>query len=244
MKGNSRKNTFQPGWLIMLLMIFWPALSGLMASPESEPEIEGKILLSEKWEEITNGEKYFDKSIFREAHKIDPPPEPHWNEFVKMVISFFIINWKYFAYGFLILVLAVLIYLLISEKILFKKPSKNVFDTSASLENFDEETETEALERLLEQAIVQNRFSEAVRIKFLLLLRMLDQLNILRFGIAKTNHSYIQEYGHKIQVDDFRTIVLIYEKAWYGNFAITQNDFKQIDVLFNKFHQNIAADEK
>lgn len=235
--------TFNAGFMVLILLF---ALAPMCFSANQHQEKE--FLPAEKWEQITKGQKYFDKSISREEIKMAPGVDvdhpdmmPDW---IAHILNFTRKNWQFFVYGLLIVLLAVLIYFVISEKILLQSPKKNAGTSHPTLDNFDEETPESHLERLLREARKEKYFAAAVRIRFILLLRFLNDKNLVRFSIDKTNRKYLDELYKNECFEDFKKLVLIFENVWYGKLALNQQDFNQIDSLFNLFTQRFTAHEK
>ncbi len=198
---------------------------------------QDEVVDYQKWVEITEGKNYDENDDENDDDIIDPPEMKQFFQIPEYG--------QFFAYGILIVILAVLVYFLISEIILTKKIGIGFgHDKKISVHNFDDDLEKPELDRLLQEALDQNLLHVAVRIRFLLLLRFLSEKKILRFKAGKTNRNYIDEmaqYGHH---NDFMKIVLIFEKIWYGNIAVDQRDFVIISNLFNNFSQQFSEHEK
>ncbi|MCF8366164.1 MAG: hypothetical protein K9H16_10295 [Bacteroidales bacterium] len=247
MNANKTKHRIFIIWFasVVLFSLLMPA-SGLAHSSSFVSSGENKEMLSlEKWEEIANGEKYFDKSISREEIIIKPPAsKSKLKDWFGETTNFLIEFWQYFVYGLLILLLAVLIYFVISEKILFQKPKSKAGNSNAALDDFDEEAPEAELEKRFKQACEEKLFARAVRIRFIILLRFLNDIKLLRFSIDKTNRNYLNEFYNNEFYEDFKKLVLIFETVWYGKLAIDQQDFIQIDLFFRNFTQRFSAYEK
>ncbi len=75
----------------------------------------------------------------------------------------------------------------------------------------------------------------AIRWRFLNVLQILSEKNIINWKQDKTNRDYGREMrGHKLNVI-FNTLVNIFDNVWYGNLDLDRERFNQLDAYFIKF---------
>ncbi len=126
--------------------------------------------------------------------------------------------------------LAYLIYLLFINSD-FKANGKKY--TSVDLEDrAPSEIPKTELERLLEAALADQNYREAVRIYYLFILKDLSEKKWIRWKKEKTNMHYINEMQDKKEYSQFNTIVNYFEFIWYGKREINQAQFQQIQPDF------------
>lgn len=192
-------------------------------------------------------DEFIDKKIYSEeikgvAYKAEPPPTPGSGILLRFL--------KYIAYGLLAVAGVALIYFLLFEEKLLRLPKKGAKRKAMPDLNYnsDEELETvldnAALQKLLEEALLDGHFQLAVRIRFVLLIRMLNDAGALEYRIDKSNRDYLTEMSGNRYRGFFKHIVRIYELIWFGEINITQQDYLSVsgrfDWLMQKFqhHEN------
>ncbi len=103
-----------------------------------------------------------------------------------------------------------------------------------------EDIETADLETWLEQARQQGNWREAVRVHYLLLLRTLHTQEKIHWQKDKTNLDYLNELlHHHLLYDPVRQLTRVYERVWYGEHTLTQNEFEQLAGNFDQVHQTL-----
>lgn len=95
------------------------------------------------------------------------------------------------------------------------------------------------LEILLEKALQHGDFREAVRIYFIFLIKELRTKNWITWEKKKTNSAYLLEMRERPHFSDFVQSVRIFEIVWYGNRAISESDFRQVEPLFKQLIQSV-----
>ena len=92
--------------------------------------------------------------------------------------------------------------------------------------NFDEE---------IEKAVALHNYRLAVRLLYLKCLKQLSDRNLIQWKIDKTNSAYIYELSDPNQRQTFSRLTRQFEFVWYGNFAIDQQAFGNINQMFQDF---------
>lgn len=88
------------------------------------------------------------------------------------------------------------------------------------------------LERLLEEALSQKNYREAVRIYYLFILKGLSEKHWIHWEKQKTNLHYIAEMRSKKEVHAFHKVVTYFEFIWYGKREISETQFQLIQPDF------------
>ena len=97
----------------------------------------------------------------------------------------------------------------------------------------NENTNQERLEKLLQQAINADAYRMAVRLHFLILLKQLNDVEIIRIQEHKTNQDYSLEIDDLYLRADFGQASQIFEYVWYGEVPIQQSEFQDIRIQFD-----------
>ncbi|WP_375561617.1 DUF4129 domain-containing protein [Bernardetia sp. OM2101] len=210
---------------------------------QQETEVTIKEFDNQKWNELRDGIKYA-KEIEKPKKEYEAPTS-NWPK-----IDFnFLASFKYVIIGVVVALLALALVWFFTKGVLFgNKKSKLEEEQAAFLteENL-EKVEFGYLEQALEKALLQRNFRMAIRIHYLWLLKVLYEKELINWKKDKTNHAYISELARKSSEEsatNFRKLTLWYEKAWYGETNIDENDFRMVETYFidfRKTYQNTAA---
>lgn len=148
---------------------------------------------------------------------------------------------KYVLWGFVILVLvAVLVWLLASVfKNTAEKVESNTSFKSLSIENIEEAN----LEGFLDQALAEGSFKEAIRIRYLMVIRTLSGLHLVNWKKDKTNGAYVSEMYGKAGFDLFRQVTISFERAWYGDKHVGETEYLLIIPVFEQLNQIVISNE-
>lgn len=93
-------------------------------------------------------------------------------------------------------------------------------------------------DKLVHQACKLADYRMAVRYLFLKTLQQLKDKNLINFARDKTNSRYAQELPQQWQ-NDFSKLILHYEYVWYGNFAVSREQFESVQQRYSAFLQKI-----
>ena len=119
-------------------------------------------------------------------------------------------------------------------KLLKSKTKPSVF--------FSEEEEiirSRDIKKLIENALKQNNFRLAVRYYYLLILKQLTDAELITYEFDKTNSDYFAEIASENINTQFRKATNLYDYIWYGNFTVTQDDFRKAQQTFHQLEQTI-----
>ncbi|WP_188406825.1 DUF4129 domain-containing protein [Psychroflexus salis] len=105
--------------------------------------------------------------------------------------------------------------------------------------NEEELIKTKDLNKLKADAMANNNFRLAVRYWYLLILKDLDDLELIAYEFEKTNSDYAQELQNLSFANSFKQTTNYYNFAWYGGFDVNELQFQKIDRLFIQLQQQI-----
>lgn len=149
---------------------------------------------------------------------------------------------RYVILGFLLVALVVIIILVMSTS----KSNMRIDDSLPDIESvgvIEEKIHEINLDDLLKQALEQGKWQLSIRISFLMIIKKLSQKRIIEWTKEKTNWEYYDELKEVELKDQFREMVIDFERTWYGEISVTQAEFQVIDHKFRQFG-NVLVDEK
>lgn len=199
---------------------------------------------NKKWNELRDGIHYAQEIEEIEENEIrdnkSPFPSIDWS---------FLANFKYVLVGIVVALLALALVWFFTKGVLFGNKKTKLEEEQAAFltEENIEKVEFGYLEQALEKALLQRNFRMAIRIHYLWLLKVLYEKELINWKKDKTNHTYISELGRSTSEEaasNFRKLTLWYEKAWYGESEIGEQDFRSVEgyfIDFRKSHENKAA---
>ncbi len=202
-----------------------------------------KKIDSQQWNELRDGIDYAEEIEPKKEINTSTPsnlPSMDWS---------FLKGFRYVFIGIVVALLALTLVWFFTKGVLFGNNKSKLEEEQAAFlteENL-EKVEFGYLEQALEKALLQRNFRMAIRIHYLWLLKVLYEKELINWKKDKTNHDYISELANKSSQESstsFRKLTLWYEKAWYGEIKIDENDFQNVEnhfVDFRKIHENTAA---
>ena len=162
-------------------------------------------------------------------------------------------NWlfgDYEAYEFVAVLLKILPYLILGGFIglmiwLFIRliPVRSLFEEQETPQVFlnDEENivRSENIGELIEKAINDGDYRQAVRYYYLQLLRQLNQKKLINYEFQKTNSEYLNEIKAYRLRGQLKKVMRIYDFIWYGSFSLTEPDFHLAQRNFQDLQTSI-----
>jgi len=140
------------------------------------------------------------------------------------------IRWIFIVLG-IILILGLIVYL--AQGGSFRQGQKIHVDISDEKIDWIEENLPEAdVQTPLDAAIASRQYRKAIRLYFLLIIQKLTVAGEIDWQKEKTNRTYILETYRKDFHDNFRTCVHIYERVWYGERTVNEEEFVKIEPVF------------
>lgn len=103
----------------------------------------------------------------------------------------------------------------------------------------DEDIHSMDFEKLIQDALHRKEYRVAIRLLFLQSLKLLADNHHILWQPGKTNHDYVEELSANNLKIGFNELSFYFEYAWYGNFAVNENLYKKVDLLFTNWRKNI-----
>ncbi len=95
------------------------------------------------------------------------------------------------------------------------------------------------LDHRLAHFIAEEKYREAIRVYFTLILKALIQKNAIQWQQEKTNLNYVLEMRGKNGSVEFEKCVYHFDLIWYGDYALNRAEFHHIEPLFQQFYQDL-----
>lgn len=194
---------------------------------------KSEFITKPQWEKLSRKYNYTE-NIKKLDIKPGKPPSPSRFSLGTMWL-------KYLLWGLVILVLVtLLVWLLVS---VFKNSAEKV-ESNASFKSLTiEDIEEANLEGFLSQSLADGSFKEAIRIRYLMLIRTLNRLQLVTWKKDKTNGAYVVEMYGKAGFDLFREVTVSFERAWYGEKLVGESEYLSIVPVFDRLNQIVTRNE-
>jgi hypothetical protein len=142
---------------------------------------------------------------------------------------------------FWILIIGMVVLLLyqlfkIRFKGLVKKRSDEAVVTAPRAEEAEDIRNME-FENLLQDAINQKKYRQAVRLLYLQSLRQLQDRSLIQWRREKTNRDYLREIQDQQLRPLFDELTFTFDYVWYGEFPVDLNHFNTARAGFIEFDQ-------
>ncbi len=152
-------------------------------------------------------------------------------------------NWdwlKYISYAIVIVVIVFLIYKLILYT--YTPDNRKVKISDSQFQQIEEEPTIESnLTELLEAALKQNDFREAIRIYYLLSIKNLNDNHIVTYSIDKTNFEYVSEVGGHPAFLLFRELTITFERIWFGDSLANETKLNSYQSKYSDLKEVISS---
>lgn len=201
----------------LLLLLFLHAVTAFCAD-EDDP------LSKEQWQELTESLDYGENKA-KEPVQIDLNTEggSSWVNatFVKILVI-----------SVAVIVLAIILIRILGNvkgdrKI---KKEKIVY----SIEEAEEDIHQSDLIHLIDQYLQKKDYRAALRALYLQTLKNLDEFKYVIWKKEKTNYDYVREIDSGKIRQIFANMTLDFEKKWYGEQRVDENDFNEFRSSFNQ----------
>lgn len=97
------------------------------------------------------------------------------------------------------------------------------------------------LDELARKEILNGNFRAAIRYLFLRLLKNLEEKEMIRLDIYKTNMDYTYELKDSELKKEFSKLSTVYEFVWYGRFTIEKPAFEKVHDDFKNISRKLNA---
>ncbi len=92
---------------------------------------------------------------------------------------------------------------------------------------------------LIASALTKQNYRLALRYHYLELLKILSDKGFIDWNPHKTNYEIVDELRGKPFRDNFRSLALVFEYVWYGEFKINESGFLEVKNDFLKLKEQI-----
>jgi hypothetical protein len=190
----------------------------------------------EQWQEITEGRDYTENFQSREEKKETHSPSAPGN---------FNLNIPGFKYVLYVLVLALVVYLCVR---VFKNFSNNAevkqkTVTLDAMKEIEENIHEINLEDLLQEALRSKNYRIALRLHFLIIIKLLSQKGEINWAKEKTNWEYYSELRNRDFAAPFKEIILSFENFWYGEHPFTELDYHTSEGVYRSLQKKLSSHE-
>ncbi|AXY78276.1 DUF4129 domain-containing protein [Paraflavitalea soli] len=117
----------------------------------------------------------------------------------------------------------------------------NLFMTAASrrrkegVQELENEIDDNDFDGKIQAAIQERDFRAAIRFMYLKSLRSLNDKGWIRYHAQGTNYEYISQVHPYGVGNEFRFLTHVYEYVWYGEFALSEEQFNRVHQNFQHF---------
>ncbi len=195
-------------------------------------------LSPKQWQEVSEGVDY------TETYK-DMEQETKTKESNLINWNLFNHDFSNFKYVFYFLVSGLIIFLLIKIILSFKnnptiKPKIISID---SIEEIEEKMHELDMDLLLNEALQAKNYRIALRINFLIIIKMLSQKGDIVWAKEKTNWEYYSEVKDINLSALFKEIIISFEPVWYGEHQLTEEQFNLVSPTYENLKKQLALHE-
>lgn len=198
--------------------------------------VYGKELITqEEWVEQTKELNYTESYLDR---KIENRKSPfHFGNFG--------FNFEYFKIFIFILIVGVLLFFIVRLVLrnLIVEPRAKKKKKNYTIEDVEEDIQQGDLQLLLEDALKQKQYLLALRIHYLMVLRVMDTSGLINWQKDKTNGDYVVEVSSHVLNEDFRFLTKVFEKVWYGDAIVSEAEYKSMSIFYLSFTKKILPHE-
>jgi len=120
-------------------------------------------------------------------------------------------------------------------------PRSRKFSTNSnnfSIEKIEDNIHETDLERYIREAVKEKNYAIAIRLYYLAIIKELSLSNLIKWKRDKTNRTYLREIRSTSLFKPFREVTRIFERVWYGEGQVDENEYLSIKP---KFEQLIKA---
>lgn len=218
---------------LYILAVFLLVLSG--SSKAAVPDSTMQMNTAE-WSSICAGDDY--RETYTER-KEDPDKTTN----VKPSVSLGSIHWggmRYLYYG-LVLGAIVGIAIWLMRKSGGNKEVAKSTPVVETLEQIEEHLHEIDLESLLRDASASGNFRLALRLHFLIIIKLLTQKGYIEWAREKTNWEYHREVTDSAVAEGFREVIVAFENSWYGEHPLDIREYYRVESACRELQASLEA---
>lgn len=143
--------------------------------------------------------------------------------------------WQNLSFLFYVLVILGVVYFIIKiilnkeGRWLFKRKTEEVNDLSYDIGEHIREVN---FDTLIAESVARKDYRSAIRYSYLLVLKRLDQFEIITYDAQKTAYDYQTELEGSIYGIGFNKATYYYTYIWYGEFEIDEEGYKNMSTVY------------
>jgi len=143
---------------------------------------------------------------------------------------------KFIFFGIFAIVLVALINQILGGNLSTAFSTKKASDKLSLNINRSELDETD-YDEMLDSALAENRYRDAVRILYLKALQQLNETELIAWKADKTNRDYLRELNDHPSKISFSRLTSYYEYVEYGDFQIGESGFSSMQDIYREFQK-------
>ena len=143
---------------------------------------------------------------------------------------------KFIFFGIFAIVLVALINQILGGNLSTAFSTKKASDKLSLNINRSELDETD-YDEMLNSALAENRYRDAVRILYLKALQQLNETELIAWKADKTNRDYLRELNDHPSKISFSRLTSYYEYVEYGDFQIGESGFSSMQDIYREFQK-------
>ncbi len=169
--------------------------------------------------------------------KARPDRKGFWDYFYEF---FSVKTIRRFTYGLLIAFFVFVVYRIVVVNKLYLFSS---FRKARLAEGETEDTDIADidLDERIKQTIAAKEHRLAVRYMYLKALHQLNDKHWIRYHADGTNHEYVTQMSGRKMASEFSFLTRVYDYVWYGEFAITDEQFNLVQKNFSHFYNAVNS---
>jgi hypothetical protein len=143
------------------------------------------------------------------------------------------------VYGLLIAFFVFVVYriIVVNKLYLFYRSGK----TKALAEGDETDIKDINFDEKIQQALAAGDRRMAVRYMYLKSLKLLNDKQWIRYHADGTNYEYVNQMSGRKLASEFSFLTRIYDYVWYGEFAITPEQFDIVQKNFSHFYNAVKS---
>lgn len=230
----------------LILMLLFSSQLNVFSNDTLKVKVDSSSTINVKKVATETIEKYTkDKDFLYD--RIPPPAESPWEAFMRWLNKLFNkyvsnnlppIFWDILIWTIVAAALILIIYRLFRHEIKGVFRGKSATNKVAFIRD-DENIHEMDFNLVINDAIAQKDYKNAIRLSYLKLLKTLTDEDLITWKADKTNLDYIDELKQSPLQAFFKKTTVAFEHVWYGKFTINENHFDEIMLVFKHMHDKI-----
>ncbi|MDR9418909.1 DUF4129 domain-containing protein [Gracilimonas sp.] len=210
--------------------------------PVDSSDIHARTVDSQTLDSLTSDEVF-------SYNEVAPNPETLWSRIQRWLIQtigYIMDNrWVSVAIRFIFFLIFAIVFVGLINQILGGNLS-SAFSKKSGAESLSLNIKASELQKtdydvLLNKALSNQNFRDAVRILYLKALQQLDQSGLITWKPDKTNYDYVKELNAHPVHSSFKKLTYFYEYVEYGHFSIDESGFNNVERIFREFSEKTSG---